>query len=45
MQLSSSAFSSGAAIPPRFTCDGEDLSPALDWKAPPCNVPQFRPSL
>ncbi len=27
MRLSSSAFSSGATIPRRFTCDGEDLSP------------------
>ena len=35
MQLSSSAFSSGAAIPCRFTCDGEDLSPPLDWRAVP----------
>lgn len=26
MQLSSSAFSSGSAIPQHFTCDGEDLS-------------------
>ena len=35
MQLSSSAFSSGAAVPRRFTCDGEDLSPPLDWRAAP----------
>jgi Raf kinase inhibitor-like YbhB/YbcL family protein len=31
MRLSSSAFSDGSAIPRRFTCDGEDLSPPLDW--------------
>lgn len=41
MQLSSSAFSSGAAIPRRFTCDGEDLSPALDWMATPATTRSF----
>jgi hypothetical protein len=35
MQLSSSAFSAGSAIPRRFTCDGEDLSPPLKWEAAP----------
>jgi Raf kinase inhibitor-like YbhB/YbcL family protein len=35
MQLSSSAFSGGSAIPRRYTCDGEDLSPPLDWEAAP----------
>ena len=35
MQLSSSAFSDGSAIPRRYTCDGEDLSPPLDWEAAP----------
>ncbi len=27
--LSSSAFSQGGSIPPRYTCDGEDVSPPL----------------
>jgi Raf kinase inhibitor-like YbhB/YbcL family protein len=35
MQLSSSAFSNGSPIPRRFTCDGEDLSPPVDWEAAP----------
>lgn len=35
MQLSSSAFSNGSAIPRRFTCDGENLSPPIDWDAAP----------
>jgi hypothetical protein len=35
MQLSSSAFPGGAVIPRRFTCDGEDLSPPLEWHAAP----------
>ncbi len=30
MKLSSPAFAPGEPIPARFTCDGADLSPALD---------------
>jgi Raf kinase inhibitor-like YbhB/YbcL family protein len=30
-----SAVSSGAAIDPRYTCDGEDVSPALAWGGVP----------
>lgn len=41
MQLSSSAFSNGSAIPRRFTCDGEDLSPPLDWDAAPSTTRSF----
>lgn len=33
--LTSAAFSGGAAIPKRFTCDGEDVSPPLSWSEPP----------
>lgn len=29
MQLTSSAFKNGEWIPPRYTCDGEDVSPPL----------------
>ena len=35
MSLTSPAFAEGAAIPQRFTCDGEDRSPPLSWSAPP----------
>lgn len=35
MELTSSAFSEGAEIPQRYTCDGEDVSPPLSWTAPP----------
>lgn len=35
MELTSSAFADGEAIPERYTCDGEDVSPPLAWKAPP----------
>ena len=41
MQLSSNAFSDGSAIPRRFTRDGEDLSPALDWQAAPAMTASF----
>lgn len=41
MQLSSSAFSGGSAIPRRFTCDGEDLSPHFDWEAAPSTTRSF----
>ena len=41
MRLSSSAFSDGAAIPRRFTCDGDDLSPPLDWSEAPAETRSF----
>jgi Raf kinase inhibitor-like YbhB/YbcL family protein len=41
MQLSSSAFSNGSGIPRRFTCDGDDLSPPLDWEAAPAAAGSF----
>jgi Raf kinase inhibitor-like YbhB/YbcL family protein len=33
--LHSPAFADGAAIPARFTCEGDNVSPPLDWDAPP----------
>ncbi|MGO9008015.1 MAG: YbhB/YbcL family Raf kinase inhibitor-like protein [Beijerinckiaceae bacterium] len=35
MRLRSTAFSDGAAIPRHFTCEGEDVSPPLDWSEVP----------
>jgi Raf kinase inhibitor-like YbhB/YbcL family protein len=36
MRLTSPYFRDGQRIPARFTCDGEDVSPALEWsKVPP----------
>lgn len=35
MQLRALAFQSGDEIPVRFTCDGDDVSPALAWTPPP----------
>jgi len=33
--LSSPAFTPGGEIPALFTCEGQDLSPALDWTGVP----------
>ncbi len=39
--ITTSAFASGAAIPERYTCKGEDLSPALEWKDAPAKTAAF----
>lgn len=33
--LTSDSLAADGTIPSRFTCDGEDISPALSWGAPP----------
>ncbi|MGD8525398.1 MAG: YbhB/YbcL family Raf kinase inhibitor-like protein, partial [Thioalkalispiraceae bacterium] len=33
--LQSSAFKNGEPIPARFTCEGEDISPPLNWSGVP----------
>ena len=35
MKITSPAFQEGAAIPSRYSCDGEDISPALSWSGAP----------
>ena len=40
-QLESSAFKEGETIPRQFTCEGEDISPALRWTAPPPGTRSF----
>ncbi len=35
LALSSPAFTPGGEIPALFTCEGQDLSPALDWTGVP----------
>lgn len=41
MRLSSSAISNGGPIPSSFTCDGENLSPPLDWSEAPSETRSF----
>ena len=36
--LRADAFTNGGKIPTLYTCDGEDLSPALSWDAPPASA-------
>jgi Raf kinase inhibitor-like YbhB/YbcL family protein len=38
LQLTSPDFSSGGNIPKQFTCDGADVSPALQWSGAPANA-------
>lgn len=40
-ELTSPAFDEGGTIPSRFTCDGDDVSPALAWAAPPDGTEGF----
>lgn len=41
MELKSPAFGYGQSIPTRYTCDGEDISPPLEWSDPPANTRSF----
>lgn len=35
IKITSTAFSEGSIIPKRYTCDGEDVSPPLEWSGVP----------
>jgi len=39
--LSSSAFQANERIPKKYTGDGEDVSPPLQWKNPPAGTKSF----
>ena len=41
MRLTSTAFADGAGIPRRFSCDGDDISPALAWSGAPAATRSF----
>lgn len=38
LNLTSPAFVQEQAIPQKYSCDGEDISPALQWSDPPPNT-------
>ena len=35
LRIASPAFAHGESIPRRYTCDGDDISPALEWSGIP----------
>jgi Raf kinase inhibitor-like YbhB/YbcL family protein len=41
LTLTSPSFPAGGAIPRRFTCEGDDVSPALAWTGVPANARAF----
>ena len=41
LAIRSPAFSHGGAIPRKFTCDDEDVSPALEWSGAPAGTKSF----
>ena len=41
LSITSSGFSAGGTIPKKFTCDGADISPALQWSNPPAGTQSF----
>jgi hypothetical protein len=40
-ELTSPTFTSGAAIPRQYTCDGKNISPPLQWSDPPSGTQSF----
>lgn len=38
LTVTSPAFTQGGAIPGKYTCQGDDASPALQWSAPPAGT-------
>jgi Raf kinase inhibitor-like YbhB/YbcL family protein len=41
LRLESPAFGEGGAIPKRFSCDGDDVSPALSWRGVPSGTSEL----
>ncbi len=41
MQLTSSAFEHNRPIPQKFSCDGQNSSPALSWEGEPAETESF----
>ena len=38
ISVRSSAFEDGGMIPPKYTCDGQDVSPPLQWEGVPAEA-------
>ena len=38
LQVTSSAFAGNEAIPRKYTCDGDEVSPPLEWRSAPKNA-------
>ena len=38
LKLSSPSFAPNASIPAKFTCEGEDISPQLEWSGAPADA-------
>jgi Raf kinase inhibitor-like YbhB/YbcL family protein len=41
MNLTSAAFANGEPIPAKYSCKGDDISPALAWTEPPAGTQSF----
>ena len=41
LPVSSPAFQEGGKIPNKYTCEGQDVSPALTWGEPPVGTQSF----
>ena len=41
LALSSTVFQNGEAIPAKYTCDGQNISPPLSWGEPPQKTQSF----
>jgi Raf kinase inhibitor-like YbhB/YbcL family protein len=41
LKLTSAAFTQNGEIPTKYTCEGEDLSPALSWTGAPAGTKSF----
>jgi len=41
LSLRSKAFEAGGMIPSRYTCDGADISPPLEWSSAPAGTQSF----
>lgn len=41
LMIRSPAFAENGTIPTKFTCEGDDISPALSWQGAPTNTKSF----